>query len=33
VGASNRWLYGHNLSVAEYFASGILSLGEFFPMA
>jgi glutathione S-transferase len=28
LGANNRWLCGDNLSIADYFASGILSLGE-----
>src|SRR5262249_2747280 len=28
LGAANRWLCGSNLSIADYFASGILSLGE-----
>jgi glutathione S-transferase len=28
LGASDRWLGGDGLSIADYFASGILSLGE-----
>jgi glutathione S-transferase len=28
LGASNSWLCGDDLSIADYFASGILSLGE-----
>lgn len=28
LGASNPWLCGDSLSIADYFASGILSLGE-----
>ena len=28
LGANNRWLCGDSLSIADYFASGILSLGE-----
>lgn len=28
LGTNNRWLCGDNLTIADYFASGILSLGE-----
>ncbi len=28
LGASNHYLCGHGLSIADYLASGILSLGE-----
>jgi glutathione S-transferase len=28
LGAANPWLCGNNLSIADYFASGVLSLGE-----